>query len=139
VADDLVTFLRARLDEDEARSAAAAGSGTAEWRRALHPDTDTCAVEDATSVAVVYNEGSPSDAEADHIAANDPARVLRQVKAGRAILNLHRQLNESVWCATCDPGGENGDGAAWYPCLTLRLMATAYSNHPDYRPEWAPA
>jgi hypothetical protein len=70
----------------------------------------------------------------------NPDRVLREVAAGRAILAVHAQLNDSIWCQTCDPGADPfGDSDAWYPCRTLRAVAAVWSDHADYRAEWAPA
>lgn len=79
--------------------------------------------------------------ERDHIVRHDPARVLRDVEAQRALLELHHaELIEVVnadheersgdWCAECD--GET------FPCRTLRLLASAYADHPDYNEAWRP-
>lgn len=71
-------------------------------------------------------EYSDSAAEADerHIARHDPARVLREVEAKRRVVDRYSWLREH---------GDTGD-MAW----VLPLLAAAYADHPDYRPEWAP-
>lgn len=72
---------------------------------------------------------------AGHIARHDPARVLREVEAKRRILEHHSEstLPNGIHlgtCMTCDN---------WeMPCPTLRLLADPYSDHPDFRSEWAP-
>jgi hypothetical protein len=112
--NDLVTFLRARLDEDEAAAKEAASRpGGGAWGG---PD-----------------DGTRHTAVGRHIARHDPARVLRrQVPAMRAILGLHVPLEDSgepPQCVIC---------LEYVPCRTLRYLAAVYSDHPDYRPGWAP-
>jgi len=68
----------------------------------------------------------------DHIALNDPARVLRNVKAARLIIAAHPRAREAYdekddYCATC-----NED----CPCPTLRALASQYDDREGYRPEW---
>jgi len=121
---DLVRFLRAQLDEDESVARAAAGrlSGDDEWV---------------------------------HIARWDPARVLREVEAKRRIVDGHRYeissetayddyddvsdsyrrvVHHTVTCAIC--GWASDDRTSG--CMTLRLLALAHADHPDYRLEWRP-
>src|SRR5690349_1270697 len=99
--DDLTEFIKARLDEDEAAARAAEhndGPGTLEWRVGgpRHLTFDNHRSEDYVSVfaggwdriLIARDEvrGAPL---AKHIARHDPARVLREVAAKRAILNAH--------------------------------------------------
>lgn len=67
---------------------------------------------------------------------SDPDRVLAECAAKRRIVEAHHW--EEEWengvrftsdCADC-----------WQspPCHTLRILATVYSDHADYRPEWKP-
>jgi hypothetical protein len=109
--DDLVTFLNARLDEDEA---AAEVAGTDERMWPLAPD---------------------------------PARVLREVKAERAILAEHmpreydRYGRTGIYCRTCVTDHEaymDDDAPDTWPCATVRHLAAVWDGHPDYRPEWKP-
>lgn len=111
MADDLAAFVTARLDEDE------------EIAKAVRPkDWDDIGWAGVGATATA------------HAAQHDPARVLREVAAKRAIMAVHAQLNDSIWCQTCDPGADPfGDSDAWYPCRTVRALATAWSDHPDYK------
>lgn len=125
---ELVDFLRARLDEDEA---AAKKAKPGPW----HADGDRGGVYGAhpTDEVVDYTES------AAHIARHDPARVLAEVEAKRQLLDLHQPAEteyvDGDICYTCDDlrGVEPA-----YPCRTLRLLALPYANHPDYRDEWRP-
>lgn len=138
--DDLVAFLRAQLDEDEAL-ARAATNGTGEWwwdhgygDMCNDPTcpygelTDRPGPEDTHGGTVLmdvhgYDIKEPWQG-ADHIARHDPARVLREVEAKQRIVDRYAWLREH---------GDTG-GAAW----VLPLLALPYADHPDYRPEWAP-
>ena len=82
-----------------------------------------------------------------HIARHDPDRELRVVEAHRAMLAEHGPdctgfFGETVpaMCQRCITDRE-GYEEQWqgdpYPCLTLRLLAAVYSDHPDYQQEWA--
>jgi hypothetical protein len=63
-----------------------------------------------------------SDGETAHIERHDPARVLRQVKALRQVLAL----------AESHPEGPHSDLLA----PVLAQIASIWSDHPDYQPEW---
>jgi hypothetical protein len=122
--DELVEFLRARLDEE----AAAAREASGRWRRA-----GINSVEDSDGRLVIYGDGSaPTSAEAEHIASHDPARVLADVEAKRRIvaeLEHADPYDMDYW------GGRGGYDRAQ---TTLRLLALPYVDHPDYRQEWRP-
>lgn len=121
---DLVEFLRARLDEDEAVA------------RRLEPDPVWMRVG---SELAVDNE--------DEIAIS-AGRVLREVEAKRRILGEHSPDVPDPWgeCATCaeeEQVEDHGDhvvgyrSGKTYPCLTVRLLTLPYCDHPDYQEEWA--
>src|SRR5512135_510579 len=90
---DLVKFLRARLDEDE--TAARALENNARWPWTVvtsHPGVDSPAVRDAQGydLGVCVDCGVRAEYElgvAAHIARWDPARVLADIKAKRAIID----------------------------------------------------
>lgn len=147
--DTLAAFLEARLQEDQAAAMAApvdpAGAMDAmfetealheeqDWR--LYPERET---EYARGQAAALHWAATAMRERMvPITLHDPARVLREVAAKRAILGEHRQNGpDSIWCWRCDPGADMGDGAM-FPCVTLRAVAAVYSAHPDYDPAWAP-
>jgi hypothetical protein len=129
--DDLVTFLNARLDEDEAAAKLAAREGGA-WKQD-DPDRYPGAIS-SLGGPVVYDEGSPDEYQAAHIARHDPARVLREVAAKRAILGLSAKVRE--W--TDSSAGATAGYAAAVVGDTLRALAVIWSDNPDYRAEWTP-
>lgn len=149
----LVEFLRARLDEDEK---AALAVERRHWDvHDTHVSTGGhCASvlsrnpDDQWDVKVVawlptfqlvgWNVPGPW-ANAAHIARHDPARVLREVEAKRRILGDHR-LGDADECVICHAGAQSCGCMGWgdFPCDTVRLLAVAYDDHPDYRQEWRP-
>ena len=102
--DDLTAFLTARLDEDEA---AAKAVKDRHWAMATIPG------------------GELAPGVVAHIARHDPARVLREVAAGRTIL------------AACQ---DSGEGSIVRDALryAVNVFTAVYSDHPDYRAEWKP-
>jgi hypothetical protein len=80
------------------------------------------------------------------------ARLAAECEAKRRILEIHgsqvqviRWVDEDrnaddaarghTWCTEC---GNVDDWPVAWPCDTLRVLATVYADHPDYRPEWRP-
>lgn len=135
---DLVAFLRNRLDDDE-RIARAATDGNWVVDRPILADgvTTDISAEDTTrgySSVATDSEGfgACSLADATHIARHDPARVLADVQAKRAIL--------AQYVADAAPAEH------MRPLVTavrqdrmefvVHALAAVYVSHPDYRPEW---
>ena len=82
----LAKFLEARIAEDKlAALTACTGSGDRDWK-AEPPGMAEGRIYDSAGEVVVYDEGSPTFAQAQHIARHDPGRVLREVDAKRKIL-----------------------------------------------------
>ncbi len=148
---DLIEFLTARLDEDEAVAKAAIELAPLPWQRSYGEDGDARWLDilggEGTSVVETESGANgPSLDVAEHIARHDPARVLREVEAGRRILARHRpnpQWADIVAladaCMGCgvtgpydDPNTEHMD-----QCPELRDLASAYAGHGDYRADWA--
>lgn len=145
---DIVEFLSARLDEDEAL----AGLATeAPWHVETAPHR-TNVIVPAAGIDRVGTTGRRLDmppiftgqtanisraqweADAQHIARHDHARVLREVEAKRAIVALHGDYDT-------DPCLKLDDSAAWdpalrEPCDTLKLLAAPYANHLDFKQAW---
>ena len=136
---DLVTWLRAQLDTDEANALAACqGDGYREWD---NPSTGVVQVAGGDLEGLVL---APRNA-ALHIAVHDPARVLRQVAAMRKIVD---------WCSQRDriyvgthlsdhdaPRPEDFvEGRLKHPqdAVVLRHLAAVYADRDGYNPEWAP-
>ncbi|MBJ8342797.1 hypothetical protein JGU71_28295 [Antrihabitans sp. YC3-6] len=137
----IIEFLKARIadDEEQARSVAAF-NGTAEWR--YDDGVERSKVESIrrygpnTTINVVRHEivwgphtcigGSGAwparTQEMQFIARHDPARVLRECAAKRATIAAFRD-----WLPDYDDSVHEA----------LAPMAAIYSDHPDYREEWA--
>jgi hypothetical protein len=156
---DPVAFGTARLDEDEALALAAQVGQPGTWH-ATGEDILTVNPDPHWNGVCVANA---SGAEAAHIVRHDPARVLREVAAKRAILTEHKPAWRDVeW-----PHDENGKGEAQVcprcqnaehgtledpgvlpegfvtsyvlaPCPTLLALLSVYGDHPDYDQEWKP-
>jgi hypothetical protein len=134
---DLTEFLTARLDEDEA--AANRGIRFAEGRERDCPDAELVEMCERASRRE-RNYDQPWWAatvmalrQQVQLAPHDPARVLREVAAKRAIMERHRPITRRPgWRSTC-----RFDNHRW-PCADVLDQAAAYSDHPDYRDEWRP-
>jgi hypothetical protein len=122
--DDLVDFLKARLDEAE-----------------------------QDSQALLAREGQSL------VVLRLARERLAEVDAKRRIVDEHqRAQNGMTWTAPIDQPGservpvwicercsdrypeaardEEGHVSHEWPCLTVRLLALPYAEHPDYRTEW---
>lgn len=160
----LVEWLSAQLDADE-QVARKATSGPWEWQgdwsahdvdvELLRPDPS---VEPWQQRRVIYAHGEHTTGfvdvtqqDAAHIARWDPARVLAEVEAKRAMLALHerhvqrlpfadllsptgqRLYSEyAVTCSVCGWASSDPTSA----CETLRLLALPYADRAGYREEW---
>ena len=135
--DDLIAFLNARFDEDEAAAQAAARdterfAGRANWSAAFGT-----IVTDAEDPGWAICDLAPfvdDECLARHIARHDPARVLREVAAKRAILAEYERVAGSAQ-AYPNNATITSLGAAQ---TVVKALGTVYSDHPDYRGEWAP-
>lgn len=120
----LPEFILARVSEDEAAAEAALG-------KTVYGIEDTAADE---LIEMGRSEGA-AVAGYEHFARHDPARVLAQCKAYRAIVEIHQQgvcsIGPAQWCEGC--GGEYAENDIAFPCPTLRALAAIWSDHPDYR------
>ncbi|MFI0484730.1 DUF6221 family protein [Actinomadura sp. 9N215] len=65
-----------------------------------------------------------------HMARHSPARVVAEVAVKRRLLELHSRMNGTGVCQACGERVREGG------CMTLRLLATPYSDHPAYRTTW---
>jgi hypothetical protein len=132
--DDLIAFLRARLDEDEqaARKAASLCG--------CHPDAPSWLFgDDATDGRILVADDPHPQVKrrlrrrwngsydglfmAEHIVRHDPAHVLRKVEAGRKLIEL------------CEEGwAEAGVGHL----DAVRLAVYEWADHKDYQEKWRP-
>ncbi|WP_109527233.1 MULTISPECIES: DUF6221 family protein [Nocardia] len=135
-------FIEARLAEDE-RIALDGGERSPNWwtskdfggvggGRVVHPDPNDLEWI-ACRHTIVYGEGYPLEAEAEHIARHDPARVLRQATAIRHVVERLAVLQEDL---------ENEFGSILKPHHAeavrdnLGPIAAIWSDHPDFNQEW---
>lgn len=169
MSDDLVTFLRARLDEDEATAMACKFS---RWKYAYgvlsgdagptapipwsmvnadgvqrHGEMEGRTWSDFAKRITIHD---PEGAGLTHAARHDPARVLAEVAAKRRILDIHAPIAGA--CTTCCAeaimdvhwDGEE-ETVVWTrhdmaaPCPTLRALGLLYADRPNYREEWRPS
>ncbi len=129
--NELVKWLRGVLSEVDQRACLAGGDTSAGcWHTGSHSH-DSSRVEDGTGNIVVYDEGSPSEEEAAHIAGHDPASALAQVAADRKILELWRVSRGADF-----PDFDGGYAQAMDHVVKLR--AEAHASRPGYREEWRP-
>ena len=121
---DLIEFLRARLSEEAAEAEAAKANVPWAW--------------------IGCDLGNRSDVSADFITTWSPTRILAEVAAKRARLELHQPVPLATthpdWqpgtdvkqCLTCRPG----HFAEVWPCRTIRMDLVVYAEHPDFHPSW---
>jgi hypothetical protein len=153
-SDDLVQFLRARLDEDERCARRAQDVDPAPWRADTYPgrpNRDQDHHKGAEFLAgkagmVIDRDGndlwdcegasslSMTSESAEHAARHDPARVLAEVDAKRQILASYEQVANGDG----DEYEEYADGWAHALGLAVRSLALPYAGHLDYRDGWQP-
>lgn len=165
----LIEFVEARLDEDKAIARAAYGETEQDWTIDTDPDLPAKHVQGRPSIKTsgmgwqttsgdgIWSCDDPEDdcriyrredkADAEHIVHFDPARVLREVEAKRAIIADHSSPRAAFLAADPFVGtgtrqsrrqmGEWCDHHEDFECQTLKLLAAPYSDHPDYNPEWS--
>ena len=142
--EDLVTWLRAQLDEDERGAREAAERDSGEWfmgdRWNVYRIEDEARYDDdyqgEENRLVVYGN---IKSQSEHIARHDPARVLAEVEAKRRILDGWREADRE---AHVDDGDERVAALMQgrllaYQAVTRRL-GLPYADRPGYREEWRP-
>lgn len=120
----LITRLRAALDEREAVAQAARRGSDGTWRPDDFPYPECGRIVDDAGEVVTYDEGSPSEEQARHIAAHDPAFVLADIAAKRKLI-----ARGGPFCTSgCDErGGEPMDpDTNWTTPLEHHLDCGAY-------------
>lgn len=133
MTDGIAAFIKARLDE---RKELALAASPGPWT----PDAegDEVLADDGITVCDGFAlSGWQLRATVAHIAAHDPARVLREVAAWRAVVELceymlgwnaqhSRETTDHEIRAMRTAGGEQ-----------LRRLAAIWDDHPKYKAEWA--
>lgn len=151
MSNDLLDFLRARLDHDESHAIkdiwCADQATPGKWKTRYGVNLPSSWVEtDASPVAKLDASGHQADAmligrfKPENVRAR-AQKMLADVAAKRAIIELHEARDD--WTIGPDDR-EYLTGKACvvdddvYPCETLELLAWAYRDHSGYRDEWAP-
>jgi hypothetical protein len=132
---DLIEFLQARFDEDAelARQARDVGGAPA-W----DPAADVLLTSGLANRRRLADRGVPDalkGAVEAHMARHDPARVLREVDAKRAVVQGYERALEN---RRAHPGDLASAGALLALHGAVKHLALPFADHPDYRPEWAP-
>lgn len=148
MTSDLVSFINARLDEDEHTASAierkywdrhdtwveAGGHCATVLSRNPADQWDIAPVAWLPTFQSVGWDVPGPWASSIHIARHDPARVLREVAAKRRILRGHPHitLGDKYLCDRCHPTRPTH---TW--CDHLRALAAIWSDHPDFQQEWS--
>ena len=132
---DLVEFLRARIDEDEQVAGGALGGP---WIAGFEQErlVDTVIYGQSTwpgHLGQVCNVDYSHEkrGSAEHIARWDPARVLAEVAAKRALLDAHGVLGH----LPCD--AHDGATCETEHCAIVLMLALPYADHSDYQQDWS--
>jgi len=141
---DLVQFLRDRLDEEAAEAQAAADSAKGEhWyahARQTGRRTPREYVGASTDPRLSRSGSKPIRANQSqltrYIARHDPASVLRDITADRALLAAYEAVAE-MDAEGAEP--EFAYGRAVGLGEAVRYRAARFDNHPDYDEAWRPS
>lgn len=129
--DDLIAFLAARVGARQAMIMQAVNK----------TKTGEAMNRGETKVAVEQKIRGLTDLDLEAV-----NQMINEIEATRRILLAHRTtVSEKVpgfplygseyWCETCHVPADEA-GSNW--CLTLRLLALPYVDHPDYSERWRP-
>ncbi|WP_166345073.1 DUF6221 family protein [Phytoactinopolyspora limicola] len=126
--DEVIAFLRARLDEVEAAASAARTSG--QWW------VDGPAEQ--SGLWWVYDTGAKFESEdvARHIARHDPTYVLDNVATMRLIVDEHSPTSRVVGASEPEALGCRTCRTREWPCRTLRILARPWCDHPEFDHTW---
>ena len=127
-AAEMMAWLREQLDAEERAARVIAGPG------------------DRWQADYVDPYGYMDQSVREHILRHNPTRVLAEVAAKRAILDLHSPtsdrmgLDETTWtygdidpaCSTCGAS----DYARPWPCETIKALTRSFAGQPGWREGW---
>jgi len=116
--DTIISFIRDRLEADRQLAIEAKGMSQGTWTTG-----SLYAVVDDRDDIVVYDEGSPDEYQARHIATHDPARTRLEVEAKLLLLDVA----QTFLTAGLDDG-----------CDILRALALPFAEHVEYQEGWRP-
>ncbi|MCW2768178.1 MAG: hypothetical protein JWO11_4137 [Nocardioides sp.] len=130
--DELIAFLRDRLNEDEQAARACiqeVGAG-----HTGDPYADGSGVADRDDYPS-YPWGA-GEAESAYMARTQPDRVLREIDAKRRIIEHNRRIHQRA-----DPVDHPEQAyvlAAGASDYVLKILALLHSDHEDYQESWRP-
>lgn len=142
MSDSLIAFLHARLDEDEAAALAWPETQRRWEERGKRQVTYDNGVSEQMTAVSVGGDGPlgwerihiKRDAAGDlgaHLAAHDPARVLREAAIKRGLLDEFETEARFIERGHSSPqGGQEAREAI------LKRFAAVYADHPDFSSEW---
>lgn len=129
---NIVDFITARLNDDEKAATAAGDAFDPAWYYDERVDDSPLWQVWAYDEIVASDLAEPV---AIHVARHDPARVLREVEAKRAIVQQYGR-----WSTMAE--GEHGQARAVFEAgadgllTAIRALANVYVDHPDFIAEW---
>jgi hypothetical protein len=146
VSDEIVEFIKTQLDEDEAAVKTMGVERHGRWWASqridgsFDPEGTTVYFDVRRSDGLGYMHlGTPgmlSGPTAAHIARHDPAAVLADVAAKRAVIELYETAKTALEASA----GTVLAGAAKLNLRAygnaVRALAAAYANRPGFKPEW---
>ena len=124
---DLIGFIQARLADDEE---AAREASSTDWYLA-QPASCGCCLQIRARDGYGSLVCTLDDRDAAHVVRHDPARVLREVEAKRKIIARYQ--------ASLDYDNAEDEARCWLLGEIVGVLASAWSDHPDYDPGWATA
>lgn len=132
---DIAEFLTARLDAEEAAAREACDNDSGDWFmgrkwNVYRAEDETPQEDDETNRLVV--EGNVK-AQSEHIAYWNPSRVLADIAAKRAVIDLYR--GERGLLASRGHNAE-GESRVWLLEAVLVRLAAPYAEHADFDPAW---
>ena len=140
-APTLTEFLLARISEREAIARAASqmarDGSMARWRNEYRDggNPGQSRVWNGVGQAVVNHV---SDSQGAHIALHDPARVLAECEAQRAVVRQGRMfIRQSDDLPDTDENARQHGAATAYEEV-LGYLALPDADHPDYQEKWRP-
>lgn len=144
----MLEWLNAQLDADEALARAAELEAPSPWRTDGGTVSHGGPVKDYEKGDQLWDSEGCSDYwqrlcmtenVVELVAQHDPATVVADIAAKRAILDQHRFYLDGgareQLCQTC--GGEGVMNVVSWPCNTVRLLASAYAHRDGFDPAWA--
>lgn len=138
--DEVIAFYRAQLDEVEQAARALAEFPTP-WA------VDIAVIAGRGGRLAVISDGSEGKVLCDfhkgdrplaeHIARQDPARVLRRVASGRALIRMYEEAVERIEMLAGHGNPAKGSTvAAESYANAIRLEAAVWDDHEDWKPGW---